>query len=331
MYNLVKIMYKFRTDSSFGHLAGYFMSLINVCINDNAHGIQEVDSSEDSLDNYEIYLNNQSNEKQFIYDKDYMYLWLILVKKHMENFSTDSDNSIELTFEQKFFLDFIYICLYNLTNSKQRNLIMFQMSLSTSNEEPQISQNSVGFNKLLIFICLKTWLNLHQSFSSTQMEVVNAFILDYVFNSSLIIIDPNTKDSIQMTDLFRSYFTGDLLLKGCSNEKSVKNTIEEMNTHLNEKLNECKILASSNEKIKLTNGTKFRINTLSQALMYKFEKSLNLKNLVLDNSHSILVAHLNLNLRVRHLIYLMSILKKEVCVVFLYNFFNFVAHRYKSP
>ena len=317
IHNLARIIYKFRTENSFERLVGHFMTLIDVCLNENTNNFKEIDSIEDSCDSYEIYLNDQVNEKQFTYDKDYIYLWLNLVTKHMDNFQIDTASSSEdLKFEQTLFLDFIYICLYNLTNSKQRNLILFQMSLSSNNEESQANLNSGGFNMLLVFICLKTLVNFHQSFSSTQLKVISDFILDYVFNSSLIVIDPNSNGSIQLTNLFRSHFTNDLLLKGCSNEKAAKSVIEKMNIELNEKLNECNKLASSNEKVKLSNGTKFRINTLSQAFMHTFEKSINFKNLSLDNDHSIRVAYLNLTLRVRHLIYLMTFLNKEVCLVF---------------
>jgi hypothetical protein len=316
IHNLVRIIYKFRTGNSFERLAGYFMTLIEVCLNENTNNFKETDSVEDLGDNYEIYLNNQVNEKKFNYDKDYIFLWLNLVKKHMENFRIDTPNSEDIKFESTLFLDFIYICLYNLTNSKQRNLILFQMSLSSNNEESQNNLNSGGFNMLLVFICLKTLVNFHQNFSSTQLKVISDFLLDYVFNSSLIVIDPNSNGSIQLTNLFSSYFSNDLLLKGCSNDKAAKSIIEKMSIELNEKLNECNKLASSNEKVKLSNGTKFRINTLSQAFMHTFEKSLNFKTLLLENDHSIRMAYLNLTLRVRHLIYLMSVLNKEVCFVF---------------
>ena len=308
MFNLVRIIFKFRNENSFGRLVGYFLALINVCLKDNRNSNQ-VDAGEDSSDVYEIYLSNQSNEMQFGYDKDFVYLWLSLVKKHMDSFEAESSDVLK--FEQNLFLDFVYICLFNLTNMKQRNLIKFQMGIYSNCEENKL--NTLGFNNLLVFICLKTWLILHQSFDSTQMKIINAFVSDYVFNSSLIAVDSKINESIEPKDSFHKYFTNELLLKGCSSDISFKNTIETMNTQLNEKLSECKMLASSNEKIKLANGTKFRINTLSQAFMHKFEQSLNFKTLTLDNSHAIQVSSLNLVLRVRHLLYLMSIVKKEVC------------------
>jgi hypothetical protein len=319
MFNLVRIIFKFRNENSFGRLVGYFLALINVCLKDSRTSNQ-VDASEDSSDVYETYLSNQSNEMQFSYDKDYVYLWLNLVKKHMDSFSFETESSEVLKFEQNMFLDFVYICLYNLTNMKQRNLIKFQMGIYSNCVESQNKQNTMGFNNLLVFICLKTWLILHQSFDSTQMKIINAFVSDYVFNSSLIAVDSKINGPIEPKVSFHKYLTNELLLKGCSNEISFKSTIETMNMQLNEKLSECKTLASSNEKIKLANGTKFRINTLSQAFMHKFEQSLNLKTLALDNNHSIQVSSLNLVLRVRHLLYLLSILKKEV--FFLNNFLN---------
>ena len=56
----------------------------------------------------------------------------------------------------------------------------------------------------------------------------------------------------------------------------------------------------------------FRINTLSQALMIKFEQSVNFKSPKLESIHSIQVAYLNLSLRVRHLLYLLGISNTKV-------------------
>ena len=114
MFNLVRIIFKFRNENSFGRLVGYFLALINVCLKDNRNSNQ-VDAGEDSSDVYEMYLSNQSNEMQFSYDKDFVYLWLSLVKKHMDSFETfETESSDVLKFEQNLFLDFVYICLYNL-------------------------------------------------------------------------------------------------------------------------------------------------------------------------------------------------------------------------
>ena len=310
MHNLVRIMFKYRAENAFEYLAGHFLKLIDVCLNG-----QTSDTVSDIADDasYENYTQNQLKENRFFYDKDFIYLWLLFAKKHMDSFALEAANSQELRPEQSLFLDFIYVCLYNLTNLKQRNSILFQMSL---HQESNISFQSANFNQVLIFICLKAYLNLHQTFSKNQMAIIESFVSEYVFVSSLILIDLNATNTVQLGDLFAGYLNNELLFKG-SNHSATKSVIESMSKYFDEKINECKSLADAKEKVKLPNGAKFRINTLSQAFMFRFEQSVNFKSPKLDNIHSIQVAYFNLCIRVRHLLYLLSILNLKV-----YNFFQ---------
>ena len=319
-------MYKFRADNSFNYLVGYFLKLINVCVNEHSVDLAFVDESssnaaesDESFDSYAAYSSGQSSETPFTYDKDYLYLWLIFAKKHMDTFTFDNESTSDkkLTSAQNLFLDFLYICLYNLVNLKQRNMIMFQLSLySNSHEETNVDLKSVGFNQLLAFICLKTYLSLKLSFDGDKMSIVNAFVNDYIFNSSFIL---NGNGQTNISDLLTSYFNSDLLLKD-PNDSDSKSVVQAMGQHTKEKLNECEQLAKANEKIKLPNGTKFRISSVSQAFMFKFEQAVNFKSLTLDNSYAIQVSYLNLSLRVRHLLYLLSLLKQEVhLILYLYK------------
>ena len=311
LFNLVRIVYKFRSETSFQNLVSYYLRLINVFLNESSVENRYEDESS-ILSSYELFKSTQKNEKPCVYDKDYMYLWLLLAKKQMESLA-ESQNEAGLNL----FIDYVYICLFNLLNSKQRNIIIFQMSLNMGKDECDEefkSTKSIGFSNLLIFVCLKAFISLSEKLNddSNLDEAIYSFVNDFMFNSSLILADSKTQNYVPLKGLFKDYLGSDLLYSEAQTKS--KDLVKKFDSDLASKLKECEEQASRREKIKLSDGGKIKIKSLAQSLMFKFQKSLDLKST--NQNLNIQVAYLNICLRVRHLLYLLSSFKLEVNIFF---------------
>jgi hypothetical protein len=307
LFNLVRVVYKFRSEASFQYLVSYYLKLIDVFLSESSAENRREDESS-ILSSYELFKGSRTSEKPCVYDKDYMYLWLLLAKKQMESLA-ERQNEAGLNL----FIDYVYICLFNLLNSKQRNIIIFQMSLNMGTEESDEefkSTKSIGFSNLLIFVCLKAFVSLSEKLNddSGLNEAIYSFVNEFMFNSSLILADSRTHKYVSLKGLFKDYLGSGLLYNEAQTRS--KELVKKFDSDLASKLKECEEQASRREKIKLSDGGKIKIKSLAQALMFKFQKALDLKST--NENLNIQVAYLNIGLRVRHLLYLLSSFRLEV-------------------
>ena len=118
----------------------------------------------------------------FKFERNSMYLWFNLVRKHFIELSTLSSNELNPL------IDYVYFCLTNLLSYNQRNFILFQMNLNEGQHQHQDA--TISFNQLLTFISIKNYLvfnGLSQAMPKASLKKINSFLFDYIFSSSLII------------------------------------------------------------------------------------------------------------------------------------------------
>jgi len=256
--NLIKIMFKFRDESSFKLLTGYYLNLIGV------------------------YLKSDEDQNNTIY------LWLLLIKKHFADHTTQMKSN-----ELNVYIDYIYFCLNNILNLKQRNLIKFQMNLNNNDRD------EIKFNQLFVFICLRNYLVLNDLVSKqhgmqlllrTPLDKISSFLFDYILCSSLMFENSDNNNSLD--DLFDKYFTNKLLL---NNDNNIM-LMSQMNKKLKTKLND--IVSSAQTQL------------CSESFMINFEQASNLINFKSDKSVSII--DLNFNLRISHLLFLTVLVINQV-------------------
>lgn len=264
--NLIKIMFKFRDESSFKLLTGYYLNLIGVYLQANN------DDDEDT--------NNRQNNT--------IYLWLLLVKKHFADHTTKMKSN-----ELNVYIDYIYFCLNNILNLKQRNLIKFQMNLNLNDDNDE----EIKFNQLFVFICLKNYLVLNDLVSKHDMQLlktplnkISSFLFDYILCSSLMF--ENNSNTNSLDNLFDRYFTNKLLL---NNENNLM-LMSQMNKKLKTKLND--IVSTAQTEL------------CTESFMINFEQASNLINFKSDKSVSII--DLNFNLRISHLLFLTVLVINQV-------------------
>ena len=269
--NLIKIMFKFRDQSSFKLLIGYYLKIIGVYLEESQ----------------ELFESSSMNS---------VYLWLLLVKKHFADL-TPSMKSNELNL----FVDYIYLCLNQILNYKQRNFILFQMNSNKSdvdNDNNDTSENLISFNQIFIFICLKNYLVLANMIVQNEMTSfkdsltrIDMFLSDYILSSSLML--ENFKKT-NLQNFFDIHLKNQLLL----NENSI--VVEALSKKLNSRLNEI-------IKFKTKKPTS---EHCSESFMTTFEETSNLINFKSDKSFCII--ELNLNLRISHLLFLISLIVNKV-------------------
>ena len=269
--NLVKIVFKFKQPNAYKCLIGHFLNLAGVCL--NADSSSSCESSEDIT--------------TFRYSRNAMYLWFNLVKKHFV------DANILNAHELNLLIDYVYFCLNNLFSHTQRNFILFQMNLNAD-------EQTVDFNKLMVFICLKNYLVLNELIQANKMvslegplKKIYAFLFDFIFASSLMI-----ENSTVGFEFSTAYFANELLLKQSSNQA----VMDRLNKSLNEKIDE---MYKPNDQVEC----------VSEVLMLNFENYSNLVNTT--SGKSLTVAELNVNLRISHLLYLALLVAKKVNIFIL--------------
>lgn len=113
------------------------------------------------------------------YDKDFVYLYLIGVKQQFES------NPVDLDDFKKFIKDFFS----NLLSFKKRNSILFNLSLNLGAEIDKFK-----FNDLICLLSV-------QSYSSVSKTVVHSFLANYLFNSSLVYVDTELRQPLDLFDL----------------------------------------------------------------------------------------------------------------------------------
>ena len=253
LFNLVKIMFKYnRDESNFQSLIEYYLNIIGVYLNESK-------TNTDENDDFDF----------FKYDKYTMYLWFLLVKKKFN--SIDSENV-------NLFKDYIYVCLFNLLDSKQRNLIIQQLKLN-------------NFNQILIYICLKAYFILIDKFTDpNQTQPINEFLFDYIFSYGLTISSHTNRNFFDLNHLFQ--------LSISDNETAKQSHIDQFVSKLKESYNDINNLSG-----------KKKVKTICESYMKKFEKTIDLKPAVEDDK--LLIPYLNLNLRVRHLLFLLDLFKND--------------------
>jgi len=264
--NLIKIMFKFRDQSSFKLLIGYYLKIIGVYLEESQ----------------ELFESSSMNS---------VYLWLLLVKKHFADYTASMKSN-----ELNLFVDYIYLCLNQILNYKQRNLVLFQIN---SNKNNETSDDLICFNQIFVFICLKNYLMFANMISQNEMNSfeealtrIDMFLNDYILSSGLML-ENFKKNSLQ--NLFDIHLKNQLFL----DENRV--AIEALDKKLNLKLNEIINFKLKNKKT---------IEHCSESFMITFEETSNLINFKSDKSFCII--ELNLNLRISHLLFLISLIVNKV-------------------
>jgi hypothetical protein len=253
----------------------------------------------------DVYLND--DQATFNYNKSSIYLWFTLIKKHFVD-----DNSIWSSSSQlNLFIDYLYYCLNNILNYTQRNFILFQMNLNSRETEQY-----VDFNKLLVFICLKNYFVFEELVKKNDLNALNgaldkiySFLIEYIFSSSLIIenVDLRTLQDINKSNFFQPYFNNELLFLK-EDKFDSRLIIQNLNQQLQNKM-KCILENLTNE------------SSLAEVFMQAFEDSSNMANV--NSSKSSNIFHLNLNLRVSHLLFLTSVSAYKVKSYFCFKLFTF--------
>lgn len=120
----------------------------------------------------------------FKFERNSMYLWFNLVRKHFIESSTLSSNELNPL------IDYVYFCLNNLLSQNQRNFILFQMNLNEGHQNSHQQDTTIGFNQLLAFISIKNYIvfnGLSKAMPKASLEKIQAFLFDYIFSASLTI------------------------------------------------------------------------------------------------------------------------------------------------
>lgn len=271
--NLVKIMFKFRDQSSFKLLIGYYLKLIGVYLEENE----------------ELFEASNMNS---------VYLWLLLIKKHFADHTTSMKSN-----ELNLFVDYIYVCLNNILNYKQRNFVLFQMNSSKTDAEAT-SHDQIGFNEIFVFICLRNYLVFANMISSNEMtslsgplNQIGLFLGDYILSASLMF------ENLSKAKCLKSFFDIHLKRQLLQSENNSSQLVDALNNKLNSKLNEI----VNFEKL---SKTKSALEHCSESFMMAFEETSNLVNFKSDKSFCII--ELNLNLRISHLMFLVALIVNKV-------------------
>lgn len=257
LLNLVRIIVKFnRSPGAFKHLVQRELDLISV------------------------YLQNDEQNYSPNDIRDYMYLWLVLVRKYLNS----------ETIKPALFSDFIYICLYNLLETRQR--VKVQSGLDFN----QLSQ-------LVAFVSLKSFTSFSEKLNGISelgpsIQSIQSFLFDYLLTSCMIATEQISNLKLQFEKVL---------------EKDKSEFAKGLMAQLDTKLSEISSQVANHEKVKI-NGEKMKLRAYSQALMYHFDKTTDLKSAVENNETDLLVTSFNLNLRVRHLVYLLNRLFSKVFI-----------------
>lgn len=129
----------------------------------------------------EYFLGSYDSNDIFQYERNSMYLWFNLVRKHFIESSDMTSSELNLL------IDYVYFCLNNLLSNNQRSFILFQMNLNNNQ-----SVDAYQFNQLLVFISMKNYFVFNELIVKNDMplvplERIRTFLFDYIFSSSLII------------------------------------------------------------------------------------------------------------------------------------------------
>jgi hypothetical protein len=228
----------------------------------------------------EAYLssNSDDNSRSLVkFDRDLVYLWLLLSRKWLLTAKEDKAALVE----------YLFICLNNLLDTRQLNGLLFKMK-----------QISTDFSEIFIFVCLKCYQTL-SSRGDRPAEAVKSFLVDYLFSSSVITHTQGTLTS--PSSLFKSYLD--------NAENGDENLVEK----LGEKLNIVKSLYKKKQTVRLENEAEFVIEVYSQAFIYCFQETIRLGAEGGNSGEmSRQVLGLNLSLRTRHLLYLVGLLFHKV-------------------
>ena len=179
-----------------------------------------------------------------------------------------------------------------------------------------------------MFICLKTYSYFAEKLNGNhqQFEIalarIRSFLFDYIFSSSLLFdyFGQPQQQHYDLARVFEIYLNSSILESSSSATDLLSSLLRELNAKLAEMIRQ----TEEKEKVKL-NGEKIKIKSYAQACMYNFEKVVNLKSLSSSSENSAInvafVTYSNLNLRVRHLLYLLALLFDKV-IIYVYVYAN---------
>ncbi len=293
IHNFVKIIMKYNQTDMFQYLINNELNLIKIFL-----------------------MGGDFSSGFFKFDKDLMYLWFVLVRKHFNNSEANCIAN-----------EFVYLCLFNLLNLKQRNRIMLHLSLSIRNLHKKTSTLNLEefyfrFNNVLLFVCLKTYLRFVESFTESAyqpaLNTIHNFVFDFLTTSILIdnnsLVVSTSKDDKKYKNLCEDYLNLTVLTENQNRQlnQAQLSTIERLGTQLREKLVD--ISSQKNKEIQFSNDETIKIRNYSEALMFNFENILNLKSLTQNEnaSQAFVLSHLNLNLRSRYLLNLLDMVMNQV-------------------
>lgn len=255
----------------------------------------------------EIYFGTGSQMLEF--DHDYVYMWLLIARNSLVS-HTDKSSVL---------IDFFYVCLNNFLDSRKRDSILFKIELENSNQN-----HSSNFNQLFIFICLKSFQSFRKEKSGADINdesMIFSFMTEYILNSTLILADSRSTLNQSPVESFKALFSSPILCETAENTELMRKFAND----LDKKLVNVRTMFENKQSVKV-DEVDLKIETYSQAFMICFQSSVRFKSKFSNSGGetNIEILYLNLNLRARHLLYLMNLLFNKVSGFKLKLFINII-------